>query len=50
MLRSSEIFLETIKVDGKPERLLKQYEGATFFPPNPATIMYVATAIVVWNQ
>ena len=36
MLKSSEIFLETIKVDGKPERLLKRSEGATFFPPNPA--------------
>ena len=50
MLKSSEIFLETIKVDGKPERLLKQYEGATFFHQTRQTTMYVATVIVVWNQ
>ena len=36
MLTATQNLLETIKVDGKPERLLKQYEGATFFPPNPA--------------
>ncbi|MDO4617095.1 MAG: uroporphyrinogen decarboxylase family protein [Lachnospiraceae bacterium] len=36
MMTSSELFLETLKKDGKPERLLKQYEGCTFFPPNPA--------------
>ena len=36
MLKASEILLETIKKDGRPERLLRQYEGATFYPPNPA--------------
>ena len=36
MATAKEIFLETIKKDGKPERLLKQYEGTVFFPPNPA--------------
>ena len=36
MLTATQNLLETIKVDGKPDRLLKQYEGATFFPPNPA--------------
>ncbi|MCQ2500743.1 MAG: uroporphyrinogen decarboxylase (URO-D) [Lachnospiraceae bacterium] len=36
MMTSKELFLETLKKDGKPERLLKQYEGCTFFPPNPA--------------
>ncbi len=35
MLTSQELFLETIKLEGKPDRLLKQYEGTTFFPPNP---------------
>ena len=33
MLKASEILLETIKKDGRPERLLRQYEGATFYPP-----------------
>ena len=36
MLTATQNLLETIKLDGKPDRLLKQYEGATFFPPNPA--------------
>ncbi len=36
MATAKEILLETLKVDGKPKRLLKQYEGCTFFPPNPA--------------
>ena len=36
MQTAREVFLETIKKDGKPDRLLKQYEGLTFFPPNPA--------------
>ena len=36
MLKASEILLETIKKDGRPERLLRQYEGATFYPkPSP---------------
>ena len=35
-MTSKELFLETLKVDGKPGRLLKQYEGCTFYPPNPA--------------
>ena len=36
MLSAKENFLETIKPDGKPDRLIKQYEGAVFYPPNPA--------------
>ena len=36
-MTAKEIFLETIKKDGKPERLLKQYEGLAFYPPNPAS-------------
>ena len=36
MLSAKENFLETIKPDGKPDRLVKQYEGAVFYPPNPA--------------
>lgn len=36
MMTAKELFLETIKPDGKPDRLLRQYEGLTFFPPNPA--------------
>ena len=36
-MTAKEIFLETIKKAGKPERLLKQFEGLTFYPPNPAS-------------
>lgn len=36
-MTAKELFLETIKQDGNPERLLKQYEGLTFYPPNPAS-------------
>ena len=49
MLKASEILLETIKKDGRPERLLRQYEGATFYPPNPANNMCVETVTVVWS-
>ena len=37
MLTSVQNFLETVKPDGKPERLSRQYEGTVFFPPNPAS-------------
>ena len=37
MLTAKQNFLETIKPDGKPDRLMKQYEGTAFFPPNPAS-------------
>ena len=37
MLTAAENFRETLKKDGKPDRLLKQYEGCAFFPPNPAS-------------
>ena len=40
MLTAKENFLETLKPDGKPDRLVKQYEGNVFFPPNPAS-MYI---------
>ena len=36
MLKASEILLETIKKDGRPERLLRHYEGATLYPPKTA--------------
>ena len=32
MLSAKENFLETIKPNGKPDRLVKQYEGAVFYP------------------
>ena len=35
-MTAKEILLETLKKDGKPERLLKQFEGTVFYPPNPA--------------
>ena len=36
-VRSDEGFFNlTTQKDGRPERLLRQYEGATFYPPNPA--------------
>ncbi|MDD3218792.1 MAG: uroporphyrinogen decarboxylase family protein [Lachnospiraceae bacterium] len=34
-MTAKELFLETIKQDGKPERLLKQFEGTVFYPPSP---------------
>ena len=37
MLTAKENFLETIKPEGKPDRLIKQYEGTAYFPPSPAT-------------
>ena len=38
MLNSRELFLETIKPDGKPDRLLKQYEGTIFMPGDPVNV------------
>ena len=49
MLKASEILLETIKKDGRPERLLRQYEGATFYPRTRQIIMCVETVTVVWS-
>ena len=40
MLSARENFLETIRPDGKPDRLMKQFEGTVFYPPNPAS-MYI---------
>ena len=37
MLSAKENFLETMKKDGKPDRLVKQFEGTVFFPPSPAS-------------
>ncbi len=37
MLSAKENFLETIKKDGTPDRLVKQFEGTVFFPPSPAS-------------
>jgi hypothetical protein len=36
MLNPRQNFLETIKPDGKPDRLVKQYEGTAFLPGDPA--------------
>ena len=33
----AELFRETIKPDGKPDRLLKQYEGMKFIFGNPVS-------------
>ena len=38
MLNARELFLETIKPDGKPDRLLKQYEGTIFMPGDPVNV------------
>jgi hypothetical protein len=35
MLNQRQNFLETIKPDGKPDRLVKQYEGTAFLPGDP---------------
>ncbi len=35
MLTPKENLLETIKKDGKPDRLVNQYEGCVFYPANP---------------
>ncbi|MGI5936740.1 MAG: uroporphyrinogen decarboxylase family protein [Oscillospiraceae bacterium] len=35
MLTPKQNFLETIKRDGKPDRLVKQYENMIFFPADP---------------
>ena len=35
MLSSKENFLETVKKDGKPDRLVDQYENLAFFPADP---------------
>ena len=35
MLSAKENFLETLKRDGKPDRLLKQFEGTFFLPGDP---------------
>ena len=50
MLTATQNLLETIKVDGKPERLLKQYEGATFFHQTRRTTMCAETVIVEWSR
>ena len=35
MLNQRQNFLETIKPEGKPDRLVKQYEGTAFLPGDP---------------
>lgn len=35
MLNKRENFLETLKKDGKPDRLIKQFEGTAFLPGDP---------------
>ncbi len=35
MLNPKQNFLETIKLDGKPDRLVRQYEGTVFLPGDP---------------
>jgi hypothetical protein len=38
MLTAKQNFLETIKKDGKPDRLVKQFEGTAFLPGDPVNI------------
>ena len=47
MLKSIEILLETIKGPGRPERLLRQYEGCDLY--RQQIIMCVETVTVVWS-
>ena len=35
MLSKKENLLETLKIDGKPDRLVKQFEGTVFLPGDP---------------
>lgn len=35
MLNARQNFLETVKPDGKPDRLVKQFEGTVFIPGDP---------------
>ena len=49
MLSAKENFLETIKKDGKPDRLVKQFEGTVFFPPSPAST-YIRGNRPFWNR
>ncbi len=35
MLNAKQNFLETVKPDGKPDRLVKQFEGTVFLPGDP---------------
>ena len=35
MLNPRQNFLETVKPDGRPDRLVKQYEGTAFLPGDP---------------
>jgi hypothetical protein len=35
MLSAKQNFLETVKPDGKPDRLVKQFEGCAFLPGDP---------------
>lgn len=37
MLTIKQNILETLKKDGKPDRLVNQYENMTFFPPSPCS-------------
>ena len=38
MLTAKENFLETIKPDGKPDRIVKQFEGTKFIPSDPVNV------------
>ena len=38
MLTPRQNFLETIKPDGKPDRLIKQFEGTSFLPGDPVGV------------
>ena len=35
MLSAKQNFLETVKKDGQPDRLIDQYENMVFFPADP---------------
>ncbi len=50
MLSAKENFLETIKKDGKPDRLVKQFEGTVSFLPQ-VLLLHTSEVIAteVWS-
>ncbi len=38
MLSAKQNFLETIKKDGRPDRIVKQFEGTAFLPGDPVSV------------
>jgi hypothetical protein len=40
MLSAKQNFLETIKRGGKPDRIVKQFEGTAFLPGDPVPCLF----------